>query len=55
MAMDNASWHISTDLVESDTLALMFLPPCTIELNPAEHLWKFIREKNGFNNNADPI
>jgi hypothetical protein len=52
MVMDNASWHISKELETSDNLAFMFLPPYSPELNPAEHLWEYIREKKGFNNNV---
>jgi transposase len=44
MVMDQAGWHIARDLVVPDNMRLMFLPPYSSELNPAEHLWKALRE-----------
>jgi hypothetical protein len=44
MVMDQAGWHIARDLVVPDNMRLMFLPPYSPELNPAEHLWKALRE-----------
>lgn len=44
MVMDRAGWHIAGDLEVPDTMRLLFLPPYSPELNPAEHLWKAIRE-----------
>jgi len=50
--MDQAGWHISNGLVVKDNLAIMYLPPYSPDLNPAEHFWDYIREKKGFNNNV---
>ena len=44
MIMDQAGWHRAGSLVVPDTMRLVFLPPYSPELNPAEHLWKAIRE-----------
>lgn len=44
MVMDQAGWHIAQDLVVPDTMRVLFLPPYSPELNPAEHLWKALRE-----------
>jgi len=52
MAMDKAGWHTSKELKVSNNIAIMNLPPYSPELNPAEHLWDYIREKKGFNNNV---
>jgi hypothetical protein len=43
MVMDQAGWHLANALVIPDTMRLLFLPPYSPELNPAEHLWKAIR------------
>ena len=44
LVLDGASWHRSPKLVVPDNLRLVFLPPYTPELNPAEHLWPLLRE-----------
>jgi len=44
MVMDQAGWHIADALNVPPNMRLMFLPPYSPELNPAEHLWKAIRE-----------
>ncbi|CAM3927839.1 IS630 family transposase [Roseateles saccharophilus] len=44
MVMDQAGWHIAGELAVPSNMRLMFLPPYSPELNPAEHLWKAIRE-----------
>ena len=52
MLMDKAGWHRSKNLVAMENIVFMFLPPYSPELNPAEHLWDYIREKKKFNNNV---
>lgn len=52
MCMDKAGWHRSNDLEVMKNIVPMFLPPYSPELNPAEHLWDYIREKKKFNNNV---
>ncbi len=44
MVMDQAGWHIAAGLVVPKNMTLVFLPPYGPELNPAEHLWKALRE-----------
>lgn len=44
MVMDQAGWHIAGELVVPDNMRLLFLPPYSPELNPAEHLWDSLRE-----------
>jgi len=44
--LDKASWHKSNKLVIPENIRLIFLPPYSPELNPAEHLWDDIREKD---------
>lgn len=38
MVMDQAGWHIAGDLQVLPNMRLMFLPPYSPELNPAEPL-----------------
>ncbi len=59
MIMDQAGWHKS-ERVEffGDNLRMLYLPPYSPELNPAEHLWEHIREnyfKNKSWDNLDDI
>lgn len=44
MVMDQAGWHIAGALQVPPNMRLVFLPPYSPELNPAEHLWKALRE-----------
>jgi hypothetical protein len=44
MVMDQAGWHIAGELVVPQNMRLLFLPPYSPQLNPAEHLWKSLRE-----------
>lgn len=45
MIMDRAPWHTSKKLNIPQNIQLMFLPPCSPQLNPAEHLWKHMRSE----------
>lgn len=45
MVMDKAGWHIANALCVPENIRLGFLPPYSPQLNPAEHIWKEIREK----------
>ena len=47
MGMDNAPWHSSCQL---DNIVPLFQPAYSPELNPAEHIWHYIRENGGFKN-----
>lgn len=44
MVMDQAGWHLAEALEIPSNLRLLFLPPYSPELNPAEHIWKTLRE-----------
>jgi hypothetical protein len=44
MVMDQAGWHLAGELCVPSNMRLLFLPPYSPELNPAEHLWKSLRE-----------
>jgi putative transposase len=44
MVMDRAGWHIAGRLTVPTNMRLLFLPPYSPELNPAEHLWRALRE-----------
>ncbi len=45
MIVDGASSHISKDLVIPKNIRLLRLPPYSPELNPQEHVWDELREK----------
>ena len=44
LVLDKAGWHVSAKLRVPDGLRLVFLPPYSPELQPAEHLWPLARE-----------
>lgn len=44
MVMDQAGWHIAGELAVPPNMRLLLLPAYSPELNPAEHLWKSLRE-----------
>src|SRR5918994_1441948 len=44
LALDNAGWHGPEGLVVPDGISLVFLPPYSPELQPAEHLWPLLDE-----------
>lgn len=46
MVMDQAGWHLAADLTVPANMRLIFLPPYSPELNPAEHLWEALREES---------
>jgi hypothetical protein len=45
MVMDQAGWHLAGDLEVPNSVRLIYLPPYSPELNPAEHLWEAVREE----------
>lgn len=45
MAVDGASWHRAKYFTAFENIRLVFQPPYSPEVNPAEHLWEHIREK----------
>jgi len=44
LVLDNAGWHGPGGLAVPDGISLVFLPPYTPELQPAEHLWPLVDE-----------
>ena len=45
MVVDGASSHVSKGLVVPENIRLLRLPPYAPELNPQEHVWDEVREK----------
>lgn len=45
MVVDGASSHVSKDLAVPENVRLLRLPPYAPELNPQEHIWDELREK----------
>jgi transposase len=50
LALDRAGWHTCKRLKVPENITLLFLPPYSPELNPAEHVWDYAREQKHFNN-----
>ena len=44
LVIDNAGWHVSNAITPPDGVVLVFLPPYTPELQPAERLWPLANE-----------
>ena len=44
LQLDNAGWHTPANLPVPDGIRLVFQPPYTPELQPAEHLWPLLDE-----------
>ena len=44
LVLDRAGWHTSKALIVPEGLHLLFLPPYSPELQPAEHLWPLSNE-----------
>ncbi len=44
MVMDQAGWHIASALQVPTNMRLVLLPPYSPEINPAEHIWRTLRE-----------
>jgi len=45
MVVDGASSHVAKDLAVPENMRLLRLPPYAPELNPQEHVWDELREK----------
>ena len=46
MVMDGASWHSAKELLVPQNMRIILLPSYCAEINPAEHLWEEMREKD---------
>ena len=44
LVLDNAGWHRTNKLERPEGLELLFLPPYSPELQPAERLWSLVDE-----------
>ena len=44
LGLDSAGWHTAPNLVVPEGLRLVYLPPYSPELQPAEHLWPILDE-----------
>jgi transposase len=44
LQLDGAGWHGPENLAVPDGIRLVFQPPHSPELQPAEHLWEFVDE-----------
>ena len=44
LVLDNAGWHGPEGLAVPEGISLVFLPPYTPELQPAERLWPLVDE-----------
>ena len=57
LLLDNAGWHTLPNLVVPDGLRLVYLPPYSPELQPAETLWTLVDEPivNRFVPNLDKL
>jgi hypothetical protein len=42
--LDQAGWHLSATLTVPANISPMPLPAKSLELNPVENIWQFIRE-----------
>ncbi len=43
LVLDRAGWHLSKALQVPENITLLHLPAYSPELNPAEHLWAYLR------------
>jgi transposase len=43
LVLDGAGWHRSPQIVVSDNIVLLALPPYAPELNPTENVWDYLR------------
>lgn len=44
LLLDGAGWHTGPGLRVPEGMRLVYLPPYTPELKPAEHLWRLVDE-----------
>ena len=44
LVLDSAGWHTAPNLAVPDGIRLVYLPPYSPELQPAEHLWPVLDE-----------
>ena len=44
--LDRAGWHRARKLVIPSNVTLVWLPPCSPQLNPVERVWLYLRERH---------
>ncbi len=44
LIMNQARWHITNNLVTSEIITIMRLPPKSPELNPVENIWQLMSD-----------
>lgn len=44
LILDKAGWHTTGKLEVPANITLLFLPPTSPELNPAENIWQYLRQ-----------
>jgi transposase len=49
MFLDGAGWHEAHELTVPVNMRLLAVPPCSPELNPAEHVWEYTRKNDNRN------
>jgi transposase len=45
VVLDNGAFHKSADLIVPDNIGLLFIPPYSPELNPAEKIWRYFKDE----------
>lgn len=57
MVLDNGAFHKAKTLNIPENIALLFLPPYSPELNPAEKIWALLKREftNKIHNSLDEI
>lgn len=53
--LDGAGWHKAHQLSVPSNMRLLPLPPYSPELNPAEHVWDYVRENDMRNRIFDDL
>ena len=46
LLLDRAGWHTTGALAVPTNITLVFLPPRSPELNPAENVWQYLRQNH---------
>jgi len=55
MLVDRAGWHLSHEVTVPENIRLLPQLPGRPELNPTEHLWEDLREKETANHHFDTL
>ena len=45
VVLDNGAFHKSAELIVPSNIALLFIPPYSPELNPAEKMWRYFKDE----------